>query len=126
MSIGMLGRVYAKGEYIVRQGDVCNCMYVVQTGQVEVLRENNDGDVRIGVMSAGDYFGEMSIFEGGPCSASLRALREARVLSINKENYIRYVQENPALAFTLLKAMSHRIRMITEENTRMNYKASEN
>ena len=71
MSEGVLGKLYADGELIVRQGEVGNCMYVVQSGKLEVLREEHDGIVRIGIMEVGEFFGEMSIFEHEVRSASV-------------------------------------------------------
>jgi CRP-like cAMP-binding protein len=107
--------LYADGELIVRQGDVGNCMYVVQSGKLEVLREEHDGSVHIGVMEAGEFFGEMSIFEHEVRSASVRALGEARVMSIDKRTFLRRMEEDPPLAFNLLTTMAHRVRRLTGE-----------
>ena len=115
MTEGALGKVYASGELVVRQGDEGNCMYVVQAGTLEVLREEHDGDVRIAVMNAGDVFGEMSIFEHEARSATVRALGDARVLTVDKKTFLRRVQEDPSLAFNLVKNMSRRIRLLSEE-----------
>jgi CRP-like cAMP-binding protein len=124
MTEGALGKVYASGEHVVRQGDKGDCMYVVQAGKLEVMREEHDGQVRIGIMNAGDIFGEMSIFEREVRSATVRALGEARVLTIDKKTFLRRVQEDPALAFNLVKIMSRRIRMLTEEIAAMKPKTS--
>ena len=115
MTEGALGKAYANGELVVRQGEEGNCMYVVQAGKLEVLREEHDGVVRLAVMGEGEIFGEMSIFERERRSATVRALGEARVLSIDKKTFLRRIQEDPPLAFNLVKVMSHRIRMLTEE-----------
>lgn len=115
MSEGALGKVYANGEHIVRQGDVGNCMYVVQAGHLEVLKEHHDGHVRVAVLNVGDVFGEMSVFEREVRSASVRALGEARVLTVDKKTFLRRIQEDPPLAFNLVKMMSRRIRVLTEE-----------
>lgn len=115
MTEGVLGKAYANGELVVRQGEEGNCMYVVQAGKLEVLREEHDGAVRLAVMGEGDIFGEMSIFERELRSATVRALGDARVLSIDKRTFLRRIQEDPPLAFNLVKIMSHRIRMLTEE-----------
>jgi CRP/FNR family transcriptional regulator len=124
MTEGALGKVYASGELVVRQGDEGNCMYVVQAGTLEVLREEHDGDVRIAVMNAGDVFGEMSIFEHEARSATVRALGDARVLTVDKKTFLRRVQEDPSLAFNLVKNMSRRIRLLSEEVAGMKAKSS--
>ena len=89
MTEGALGKTYSSGELIVRQGDEGNCMYVVQAGELEVVREEHDGNVRVALMNAGDIFGEMSIFERELRSATVRALGEARVLSVDKKTFLR-------------------------------------
>jgi CRP-like cAMP-binding protein len=110
-----LGKVYADGEIIVRQGDIGDCMFTVQQGQLEILAERPGGDpVRLGIMSPGDIFGEMAIFENEVRSATVRALGEARVLTIDKRTFLRRVQEDPSLAFNLVRMMSRRIRRLTD------------
>lgn len=122
MSEGALGKVYASGEHVVRQGEVGNCMYVVQAGRLEVLKEDHEGYVRVGVLEVGDVFGEMSVFEREVRSASVRASGEARVLTVDKKTFLRRIQEDPPLAFNLVKMMSHRIRVLTEELASMKAK----
>ena len=118
MSKGELGKVYASGECIIRQGDKGDCMYVVQAGTLEVTREENGKEVRIGVMKGGEIFGEMAIFEHEMRSATVRALGDARVLTVDKRTFLGRIQDDPALAFNLVKIMSGRIRMLTGELAR--------
>lgn len=61
MNFGALGKVYGPGEVIFRQGDAGDCMYVIQSGQVEVLKEEKGGRTElVRVMGSGDIFGEMA------------------------------------------------------------------
>lgn len=109
-----LGRRFADGEVVVRQGDTGDCMFTVQEGELEVVtRHEGGGEVRIGVMRKGDVFGEMAIFENEVRSATVRALGEARVLTIDKKTFLRRVQEDPSLAFNLVRMLSQRIRRLT-------------
>jgi CRP-like cAMP-binding protein len=115
MSTSGLGKVYSNGEVIVRQGERGDCMYAVQQGRLEVLRESENGEVRIAVLEEGDIFGEMAIFEREARSATIRVLDEARVLTVDKKTFLRRVQEDPSLAFNLVRMMSGRIRKLTGE-----------
>ena len=63
MAKGALGKVYDGGEIIVHQGEIGDCMYVIQEGEVEVVRIQNGDIVRLAVLENGDFFGEMAIFE---------------------------------------------------------------
>ena len=116
MDHSALGRVYADGEVIVRQGEVGDCMFTIQEGRLEVLAHHEGrGDVRVGIMEKGAIFGEMAIFEHEVRSATVRALGEVRVLTIDKKTFLRRVQEDPSLAFNLLRNMSQRIRRLTDQ-----------
>jgi len=118
MNEGALGKVYPNGEVIVRQGETGDCMYIIQSGQVEVVREQAGGPVRLAVMSEGDIFGEMALFEREVRSATVRALGEARVLTVDKKTLLRRVHADPALAYRLLQMMSQRIRKLNTELVR--------
>jgi CRP/FNR family cyclic AMP-dependent transcriptional regulator len=116
MADSALGRVYADGEIVVQQGEIGDCMFTIQEGRLEVLAfQEGRGDVRVGIMEKGAIFGEMAIFEREVRSATVRALGEARVLTIDKKTFLRRVQEDPSLAFNLLRNMSQRIRRLTAQ-----------
>jgi len=110
MALAGLGRLFKDGEIVVRQGEPGNCMFVIQSGQVEVVRSGGDDGFQVAVLGAGDSFGEMAIFEGGTRSATVRALGEARILTVDKRTFLRRVHEDPTLAFNMLRAMSERLR----------------
>ncbi len=111
-----LGRIYMDGEVIVRQGEFGDCFYVIQEGKVEVLHDENGKDVRLAVLSEGDFFGEMALFEREVRSCTVSALGGgSRVLTIDKKTLLRRIQEDPSLAFRLLEKMSSRIRTMNEQ-----------
>lgn len=110
-----LGKVYRDGEAIVRQGESGDCMFVVQAGQVEVLHERDDKPVRLAVRAEGDFFGEMSLVEREVRSATVRALGEARVLTIDRQTFLRRVHEDPSLAYRILQRMSQLVRQLSDE-----------
>lgn len=112
---GALGKVYQDGEIIVRQGEVGDCMYVIQEGQVEVVVEKDGEEVRLAVRGETEFFGEMAIFEREVRMATVRALGQARVLTIDKKNFLRRIHEDPSLAYRIVQTMSRRIRELSAE-----------
>ena len=110
MREGALGKEYFGGEPIVQQGEIGDCMFVVQSGQVEVVQKVDEGEQRLAVLDTGDFFGEMALFEREVRSATVRALSDARVLKVDKKTLLRRIKEDPLLAVNLLQTMSHRIR----------------
>jgi CRP-like cAMP-binding protein len=123
MESGALGKLYHDGEAIVREGETGDCMYVVQAGQVEVLQGKENKEVRLAVLNEGDFFGEMAIFEREVRSATVRAIGEVRVLTVEKKNFLRRIQEDPSLAYHIVKTMSHRIRDLNAELVRIKTRA---
>jgi CRP-like cAMP-binding protein len=119
MVTGGLGKVYGDGEEIVRQGEIGDCMYVIQTGQAEAVQGKDGKEVRLAVLGEGDVFGEMALFERMPRSATVRALGDVRVLTIDKKTFLRRVHEDPSLAFRILQKLSYRIRELDTELVRL-------
>ncbi len=112
---GALGTVYRDGEEIIRQGEMGNCMYVVQSGRVEVVQSGEYGEQHLAFLGAGDFFGEMAVFEQEKRSATVRSSGESRALKVDKKTLLRRIGEDPLLAVNLLQTMSHRIRDLNAE-----------
>lgn len=110
-----MGRLYHDGQVIVRQGEIGDCMFAIQAGSVEVVRQSEHGEIRVAVLQEGAIFGEMAILEKEVRSATVRALREARVLTIDKKTFLRRVQEDPSLAFNLARMLCARVRRLNAE-----------
>lgn len=116
---GALGKVYSDREVIIKQGETGDSMYVVQGGRVEVMQDSlKGGEQHLAYLEAGDFFGEMAVFEKEVRSATVRAHGEARVLKIDKKALLTRIREDPLLAVNLLKTMSHRIRHLNAEIAR--------
>ncbi len=115
---GVLGKVYQDGQVIIRQGEVGDCMYVIQEGQVEVFLEEDGEATRLAVLDEGDLFGEMALIEHEVRSATVRALGTVRVLTVDKDTFLRRIHEDPSLAYRIMQKMSHRIRELHHELAR--------
>jgi CRP-like cAMP-binding protein len=115
-----LGKTYKDGEIICREGDVGNNMFVVQSGKVEVIKEGPLGEVKLGTLTKGKIFGEMALFDHMPRSATVKAVGEAVVLTIDKNGFFKKASTDPSLAFNILEGMSERIRDLDRELS--NYK----
>lgn len=121
MNIGALGKVYQNGETIVREGEIGNCMYVVQDGYVEVVSDAGSHEVQLAVLGKNEFFGEMAIFEHEIRSATVRALGPARILTVDHKNFLRRIHEDPSLAYRLMEVMSRRVRRLSGEVTQLKH-----
>jgi CRP-like cAMP-binding protein len=110
MDTGDLGRIYEDGDYIIRQGEIGDCMYVIQEGDVEVFLQDGDEEIPLSVKGEKEFIGEMALFDRDVRSASVRAKGRVRALTIDKKNLLRHIHHDPSMAFRLLETMSFRIR----------------
>lgn len=115
---GALRRVEVpKDSVLFRQGDDGNELYVVQRGTIASSIELPDGGTReIALFRPGDFFGEMSIFEEAPRSATCHAKEESVVLSLRDQDFFSFISAHPQIA---IKIMYRMLNIVTQrlENT---------
>ena len=114
-----LGRDYHTGDYIVHEGEIGDCMYVILSGQAEVMRSTDGTNIRLAVLGKGDIVGEMAIFQKEKRSASVRALTDMRVMTVDRKIFLKRVHEDPSFVFAILQKMSQRIRDLNSELSHM-------
>jgi len=119
MSTGALGKEYQDGEIILRQGDVGDCMYVVQEGQVEIIVTKDGNEVILAVRGEGDFIGEMAVLEREVRSATARAKGKARLLTVDKRNLLSRIHEDPSFAYRLIHSLCGRVRELSSEVARL-------
>jgi CRP-like cAMP-binding protein len=119
MTGGALGRDYEDGEVIVRQGDPADCMFVVQSGEVEVFVARSGRETLLRRLGKGEVIGEISLFDREVRSATVRARGRARLLTIDRDTFMSRVHEDPTLAFHIVKTLARRIRDLSEEIARL-------
>jgi CRP/FNR family transcriptional regulator, cyclic AMP receptor protein len=104
------------GDTVFREGDEARDMYVVVNGEMEVLRRSRRGiDARVAMLGPGDWFGEMSIVDVQPRSATVRALAPSRLLRITAADLdalYRYDLKSYAIiVLNLARELSRRLRV---------------
>ena len=102
------------GERIVEQGNPGETLFVMLEGQAKVER---DGKVRTRLVP-GDFFGEVSVLDGGPRTASVVAETPVATLRLFRRTVLELVESEPQLALSLLVGIAHRIREIDRSLTR--------
>ena len=81
---------YQKGEYVFRQGDPAMNLFLIESGEVEVVRQDDDGTARVlALLGPGDFFGEMALVEDRPRNAGVRARVPTEVIVMGKEVFSR-------------------------------------
>ncbi|MBF0192619.1 MAG: cyclic nucleotide-binding domain-containing protein [Magnetococcales bacterium] len=115
-----LGREFADGEVILREGDVGDCLYVILEGQAEVVVDDGGEEpLRLAVLEKDGFFGEMSLFSDYPRVATVRALGPVRVMTVDKRGLLRWLGDDPTLSLRILLKMVERIRLLVAEVIRL-------
>jgi CRP/FNR family transcriptional regulator, cyclic AMP receptor protein len=115
-----LGKKYADGEVIIRQGEEAECMYVILEGEVEViLDEGSEDPLQLAVLREDEVFGELALFDDTDRIATVRAMGEVRVLSVDKKGFLQWVGEEPSFTLRILMKMASRTRTLINEVVRL-------
>lgn len=114
-----MGRDFRPGDVIVKEGEIGDSMYVILSGQAEVLHLNDGKEIKLAVLNKGDIFGEMAIFQKERRSATVRALNNMRVMTVDKKIFLKRVHEDPSFVFAILQKMSQRIRNLNAELSKL-------
>lgn len=104
------------GEVIFREGESGRDLYVVLEGEMEVMKKSRRGrDTRVAIFGPNDAFGEMSIIDLQPRSASVRSLGQARLLRVSSEDMdalYRYdLKAYTLIVLNIAREMSRRLRV---------------
>lgn len=103
-------RKYDDGDILFYEGDDGSDMYMILQGKVEVL----SNDKVVAVLETGDIFGEMSLVDNLPRSATIRASEPLSALVLTRGNFSTVVSTEPTIAFRVMQNLSKRIRMMNQ------------
>ncbi len=115
MSKTALGRSYKDGEIIHRQGELGDCMYLVQHGSVELIYRDGGKEFCLGELETGQFWGEDALLEEDYLRrATARAVGDTSVLSIEKRMFLSRIHEDPSFVLKVMRQMSRRSRALQE------------
>lgn len=107
-------RSYPKNTVLINEGDQANAMYFIDSGKVRVFVSDDQGkELILNTMGEGEYFGELSLLDDETRSASVITTEKATFSIIYKDDFSDALMKNPALALSLLKNLTGRVRQLT-------------
>jgi signal transduction histidine kinase len=98
------------GELVLREGDPGDSLFVVLDGQLEVTKRQGSQDILLAVYRPGQFFGEMALLEKAPRSASVRTLRESRLLVISQAAFQTLLSCSASAPLKILHTVTSRLR----------------
>ncbi len=108
-SFTRFARTYQPGEIIFAEYEPGDSFYLIQAGRVKISKIVGDLEKTIDILQPPEIFGEMSILEGAPRSATAQAIDVVKVLEFNRANFEVLMMGNPQIALRLLKLFTKRI-----------------
>lgn len=107
----MRERSYKAGEVIVEQGKMGIGLFIIVTGEADVIHVHPDGSThKLNTMVEKDFFGELSLLDEAPRTASVIANGDVQCLALTKLDFLDVLGEEPEMAVEMLKTMAQRFR----------------
>lgn len=105
---------YSAGEPIFHQGDLGTEMYIIQEGEVHIIKTLGGNQHILSRLEKGDFFGEMAVLDNAPRSADAIAITDVKLMVINGARFDEMLRKNPEIAVRIIRKYSKRLR---EANT---------
>ena len=118
----LIERRYPKNAIILEEGLPGDYMYVLRDGRVKVTKASQDGREKIiDFFEAGAFFGEMSLLDHAPRSATVRTLEPVTLLALSRRDFLRLLQGSPDLALSLIQELTRRLRATDDQATSVSF-----
>ncbi|MDH7498769.1 MAG: Crp/Fnr family transcriptional regulator [candidate division NC10 bacterium] len=104
------GKEVPKGTILFRENDPGQEMYIIQSGKVKISKKVRDIEKTLVVLEKGDFFGEMSILNNKPRSATAEVIEDARLLVIDPMTFETMIRSNTEIAVRIIKNLAARLQ----------------
>ncbi|MCX8057895.1 MAG: cyclic nucleotide-binding domain-containing protein [Spirochaetes bacterium] len=109
-------RNYKKGDIIVKQGDSGIGLFIIKSGKVKIVKKLADGrELDIAVHGEGEFFGELSVLDDKPRTASVIAIEDCTTLAMTHWEFKALLEEHPEIALDILPVIVERFRETNEQ-----------
>ena len=109
-------RRFGPDQVIFHHGDPGGLLYIIVNGKVKITHTTLDGqEAMLAIFGAGDFFGELALLDDSPRSATAEALEETETLTLHREEFIRYIGDNPDFALHVLHTLAQHIRRLNNQ-----------
>lgn len=103
------------GQTVFQANDPGGSLYIIRSGKVEIFVKDDTGTrMVLETATAGDFFGEISLLDNGPRSASAVVIEDMEALCLNRTNLEKFVKKHPEAAMDMLSVMGRRLRQDVE------------
>lgn len=113
-------RSFSQGESIVRQGEAGVGMYIILSGQVQILHSAGEGPpIRLATLGGGDFFGEQALLDESPRTASAVAAEPCQAIGFFRPDMLELIERNPRTGLKVVMRLSQMISLRLRQTNRL-------
>lgn len=109
-------QVFHTGKVIFKEGSDGNCAYLIQSGAVDIIRDTDDGIIKLGRLTPGAIFGEMALIDGSPRMATAVAVESTTVVVVKSEDLQAKLAKTDPFVARLLGMLVNNVRRVTDDH----------
>lgn len=109
------GRVLSPGEVLFSEGDSGDEMFIIQDGQVEIIKNLGGQTQVLATLDKGDFFGEMAIVSRIKRTATAKAHTPLKVLAFDRNGFQQMIEKNPKIALNIIDKLCKRLENTTSQ-----------
>jgi CRP-like cAMP-binding protein len=107
----LVEQVYKKSDYVFWEEDPPESLWILHSGKVKLTKQSESGkETILGIVSPGETFGELALFDGRPLPFSAQAMEPSTVLSMPRSGFLGLLKEHQNVAIEIIIELSHRLR----------------
>ena len=112
----LIPRRFGSGQIIFHLGDPGGLLYIITQGKVKISHSTPDGqEALLAILGNGDFFGELALLDDSPRSATAEAIESTETLTLHRDEFLRFMNQNPGFASHVLQTLARRIRKLNDQ-----------
>jgi CRP-like cAMP-binding protein len=116
LSERLIIRRFGQDQIIFHLGDPAGLLYIIAQGKVKISHSSAEGqEAVLAILGKGDFFGELALLDDSPRSATAEAIESTETLTLHRDDFLTYLDNNPAFARHVLNTLAKRIRHLNNQ-----------
>jgi CRP/FNR family transcriptional regulator, cyclic AMP receptor protein len=112
----LVPRRFGSGQVIFHLGDPGGLLYIILEGTVKISNATPEGqEALLAILGTGDFFGELALLDDASRSATAEALQPTQTITLHRDEFIRFLSDNPEFAYHVLQTLARRIRHLNDQ-----------
>jgi len=107
-------RAYAKEEVVFTENNPGKEMFIVRSGKINLYKERQDGRILLATVHPGEFFGEMSLVDNSPRSATAIAAEDTQLIVLDEPKFLYLLHHQPEFALVVMQKLCETLRRVTD------------